>query len=146
MLDAAEQLQGQIHVVLIGPDDDGVVIDSPYATYLGRQSRTVVRGALQRCMALVTMSRSESFGIVLLDAWLAAKPVIANTHCGAFHDMAVHEHNALLVDEHELATAIQRLAQDPALAARLGEQGKHITTDYDWQTVGQRFLDSLKHL
>lgn len=143
VIDAAAQLKGQVHVVLIGPDDDGVVVDSPYATYLGRQSRAVVRGALQRCLALVTMSRSESFGIVLLDAWLASKPVIANTHCGAFHDMAVHDHNALLVDETELTAAIQRLLQSPELATRLGQAGQKITIDYDWQTVGEQFL---KHL
>ena len=146
VIDEVEQLQGKVRVVLIGPDDDGVTIHSDYATYLGRQPRAVVRGALQRCLALVTMSQSESFGIVLLESWMAKKPVIANKHCAAFHDMATHNENALLVDEKGVAQAIAQLLEDPALAARLGEQGHQITAQYDWSAVGQQFLSALKRL
>lgn len=148
VIDAVNGFKGKVRVVLIGPDDDGVAVNSPHATYLGRQSREVVRGALQRCLALVTMSRSESFGIVLLEAWLAHKPVIANTYCAAFHDMAVHEHNALLVEDNtqSLAAAIERLLMDPDLAQRLGDQGHELTARYDWSAVGQQFLTTLGSL
>lgn len=148
-IDAAQQLAGKVRVVLIGPDDDGLVVDGPHVSYLGRQPREVVRGALQQCLALVTMSRSESFGIVLLEAWLAHKPVIANTNCAAFHDMAVHEQNALLVEDDVtvLAQAIERLLLDSDLAQQLGQQGHGLTAQYDWAAVGQQFLSTLqKHL
>lgn len=129
-----------IHVVLIGPDDDGRTILSPNASYLGQQSREVVRGALQSCIALCNMSVSESFGIVLLEAWLAGKPVIANKDCVAFHDMAVHEHNALLVSEKDVAEAVQRLINNPVLRAELASNGKLVADQFDWNSVSQKFV------
>lgn len=141
------QRQGvDIHLVLIGPDDDGVPIQSSAATYLGLQSRSVVRGALQSCIGLCNMSTSESFGIVLLEAWLAGKPVIANRDCAAFHDMAVHGENALLVDENGLAEAMRTLWQDPELRQRLAVKGKEITGRFDWSIVGQQFVDMCRQM
>jgi len=143
IIDAVEQLNRggvHLHVVLIGPDDDGVPVDSPNATYLGRQTRNVVRGALMSCMALCNMSTSESFGIVLLEAWLAGKPVIVNKNCAAFHDMAVDGVNALMVGDEELPNAIRKLASQPELRTRLANKGMTITDQFDWAAVSEQFL------
>ena len=143
IIDAVEQLNRSgvdLHVVLIGPDDDGVPVDYPDAAYLGRQPRNVVRGALMSCIAVCNMSSSESFGIVLLEAWLAGKPVIVNKNCAAFHDMAVDGVNALMVREEELPTAIRKLASQPELRARLSNNGMAVTDQFDWVAVSERFL------
>lgn len=145
IIDAIEQLNREgvdIQAVLIGPDDDGVVVDSPNAVYLGRQPRNVVRGALLSCLALCNMSSSESFGIVLLEAWLAGKPVIANRNCAAFHDMAVDGENALLVspEPEMIADAIRELLAQPDLGSRLAEKGKQQAIRFDWMTVAEDFL------
>ena len=143
IIDAVEQLNREglsLHVVLIGPDDDGVPINSPNASYLGRQPRTVVRGALMSCVALCNMSSSESFGIVLLEAWLAGKPVIANKNCAAFHDMAVDNENALLVGPDGVADAIRQMHAHPDLGARLAENGKLQAVRFDWQSVTAEFV------
>ncbi|WP_341961906.1 glycosyltransferase family 4 protein [Pseudomonas sp. RC10] len=129
-----------MQVVLIGPDDDGVVIDSPHAVYLGRQPREVVRGALMSCVTLVNMSTSESFGIVLLEAWMAGRPVVVNSECAAFHDMAIDGHNALMVDAKNLRSALWRLASDEALCQQLAKNGQHTMQAYDWSNVGQDFV------
>lgn len=128
-----------LNVVLIGPDDDGVAVDSSVAAYLGRQSRSVVRGALMSCTALVNMSTSESFGIVLLEAWLANKPVVVNRLCAAFHDMAIDEVNALMVDVSELEAAIMRIVVDKELQMKLAGSGRQGALAYDWKEVGARF-------
>lgn len=130
-----------MQVVLIGPDDDGIVVSSECATYLGRQPREVVRGALMSCVALVNMSSSESFGIVLLEAWMAGRPVVVNSGCAAFHDMAVDDHNALMVDGHTLRTALLRLAADEALCQRLAANGRATMLRYDWKEVGRDFVN-----
>jgi glycosyltransferase involved in cell wall biosynthesis len=131
---------GEIHVILIGPDDDGVPVDSPTATYLGRQPREVVRGALQACLAVVNMSSSESFGIVLLEAWLAGRPVIVNKACAAFHDLATDGESALMVDDEMLEEAIMRVRNEHALADRLAENGRQIAQKYDWTAIGAEFV------
>ncbi|MDF7785630.1 glycosyltransferase [Pantoea stewartii] len=136
----------QINVVMIGPDDDGVSIDLPYVNYLGRQPREVVRGALMECLALVNMSSSESFGIVLLEAWLANKPVIANKLCVAFHDMAIDNENALLVTSDGLLKALTRLINEPELCQRLADNGFKTAQNFSWTAVENKFISICRTL
>jgi glycosyltransferase involved in cell wall biosynthesis len=72
-------------------------------------------------------SRTDSFGIVFLEAWANAKPVVAAA-AGGVVEVVHHESNGLLVpfgDPARLAEALGRLLSDRALAIRLG------TTGYD---------------
>ena len=144
VISAVEQLvpQHRLAAVLIGPDDDGVAITSPAASYLGPQPRQVLRGALRACVALVNMSTSESFGMVLLEAWLAGKPVIVNKHCAAFADLAEHGVNALMVDESSLAGAIEAIMLRPEFAAELGANGRTRAQRFDQAAVDQRFVEA----
>ena len=149
IIDAVEQLNREgvdLQVVLIGPDDDGIPVSSPSAVYLGRQPRGVVRGALMSCLALCNMSVSESFGIVLLEAWMAGKPVIANKNCSAFHDMAEDDVNALLVDENGLQGAIRTIAMEPELRQRLAENGGKLVNKFAWGDVCNQFVDICHHM
>ncbi len=148
IIDAVGRLQAEakLNVVLIGPDDDGLPVKAPYASYLGRQPREVVRGALLSCVALVNMSDSESFGIVLLEAWMAGKPVVANEQCAAFQDMAVDGVNALLVDGLGLKPALLRLLQEPGLGAQLAAEGAKQLQLYHWSEVGRQFTAACKAL
>lgn len=143
VIDAVEQFNrkhGKLRVVMIGPDDDGVVIDSRVASVLGRQPREVVRGALLSSMALVNMSASESFGIVLLEAWLAEKPVVVNKRCAAFHDMAVDRWNALVVEKEALTAALVELWSNPDLGARLASNGRQTANEYDVAAISSKFV------
>jgi glycosyltransferase involved in cell wall biosynthesis len=149
VIDTVEHLSKNedIHLVMIGPDDDNQPVDSPRVSYLGAQPRSVVRGALMSCKALVNMSSSESFGIVLLEAWMAGKPVIVNRACAAFHDLATDNHNALMVDDMlSLKKAITQLLSDQQLCDQLAKNGQEILPDYDWSHVGSLFVKSCNEL
>jgi glycosyltransferase involved in cell wall biosynthesis len=149
VIDAVDQLNRDgvmLRVVLIGPDDDGTPVTSPHASYLGRQPRDVVRGALQSCLALCNMSTSESFGIVLLEAWLAGKPVIANKNCAAFHDMAVDNENALLVGNDGIADAISKMLEHPDLGKRFARNGKLQVNRFNWDAVAEDFVIICKEI
>jgi glycosyltransferase involved in cell wall biosynthesis len=127
-------------------DDDGVPVSSNNATYLGLQSREVVRGAIQPCIGLINMSSSESFGMVLLEAWLAGEPVIANTACSAFHDLAIHEVNSLLVSKETLGEAMDKLATDELLGDKLGIAERAIVNQYSWCGIGHDFITHGKNI
>ncbi len=82
--------------------------------------------ALQQASAIVLPSHSEAFPMVLLEAFAAARPVVA-TRVGAVEQIVTPE-TGLLVEPHEpvaLADAIETLLADPirldamGLAARL---------------------------
>jgi glycosyltransferase involved in cell wall biosynthesis len=91
-------------------------------------------------MALCNMSASESFGIVLLEAWLAGTPVIANKNCAAFHDLAVDGENATLVDSHELLLALKNLMNDYEFSKGLALKGRDIPKNYSWDNISKSFL------
>jgi glycosyltransferase involved in cell wall biosynthesis len=80
-------------------------------------------------------SRTDSFGIVFLEAWANAKPVVAAA-AGGVVEVVRHDQNGLLVpfgDVARLAEAIGRLLVDRATARRLGEAGHALVTrGYTW--------------
>ena len=131
-------------VVLIGPDDDRLPVKSERAIYLGRQPANVVRGALMECLALVNMSRSESFGIVLLEAGLAGKPVLANANCAAFADLVRDGVNGFLTTSTGLGADMLKIMDDPKLRKRLGSAGREFALTRDWKLIERDFV-SLCH-
>jgi len=80
---------------------------------------------LNRAIAMVYAPRLEPFGLAPLEANACGVPVIAVAE-GGVRETIVDELNGLLV-EHEpvaMAAAIERLRSDPALARRLGANGR----------------------
>ena len=68
----------------------------------------------------------EAFGFVALEASAAGRPVVA-FRSGGLAEVVVHDGSGLLVpkgDANGLADAIVRVLGDPALARRLGENGR----------------------
>jgi glycosyltransferase involved in cell wall biosynthesis len=131
------QSRPDVDLVLIGPDDDGDPIEAESVFYLGRQPREAIRGALAACLALVTMSQSESFGIVLAEAWLFGKPVIANRNCYSFRDLVRHCETGFLVGAvQELVAAMHVLADDEKWRGDMGRAGfDDVIGKYGWEQV-----------
>jgi len=129
----------RVDLVLIGPDDDGLPVSAPHTTYYGAQERDVVLGALSSALCLVNMSESESFGIVLLEAWLSGRPVVAQRRCMAFADLLMPGENGVLVETPtELARAVEAYLADPALADRHGARGKALAEGYSWARLAEQ--------
>jgi glycosyltransferase involved in cell wall biosynthesis len=126
-------------VVMIGPDEDSLPITSVSVAYYGNQPRNVVLGALACCTTLATMSESESFGIVAVEAWMCKKPVIANRDCPAFAELIDHEDDGLLCGtDDELAMAISRMLLDSALRQQFGERGyAKARSRFTWNQIGE---------
>ncbi len=93
---------------------------------LGPVGEQEKRDALAAATLLAMPSRTDSFGIVYLEAWLYGKPVIGAQSWGVT-DVIEHERDGLLVpfgDVPALSAAIARLLDVPAEAAAMGERGK----------------------
>jgi glycosyltransferase involved in cell wall biosynthesis len=134
---ALRQAGTPVDLVMIGPDEDGRTVTADGVYYLGHQPRPVIRGALEACLGVVSMSRSESFGIVLCEAWLFGKPVIANRACYSFRELVRDGESGILVSsEAELCAAMVRLCSDPAERSRLGERGFiEVAERFSWERV-----------
>ena len=83
---------------------------------------------------------AESFGIVLLEAMSAGKPVVASDIEG-FRGVMTHGEQGLLVpkkDSNALAEALGMLACDPELRRKLGGNGNRLAEEYRWEVVAGR--------
>lgn len=90
----------------------------------------------------------ESFGIILLEAMAAGKPIVASDIDG-YRGVLDDGEEGILVppeDERRLADALIRLLKDPALRGRMGRQGQAKAKDYSWQKVAQQVLDYYREL
>ncbi len=101
------------------------------------------QAVLSRAKFLLLPSRTDSFGIVLLEAWSHGVPVIA-ARAGGIPGVVDDGANGLLVpfaDVDGLALAVERLICDPPFAERLGQQGqKKAAAIYSWDVVAERVL------
>jgi glycosyltransferase involved in cell wall biosynthesis len=84
-----------------------------------------VDALLRQAEALVHPARWEGFGLVLLEAMLAARPVVG-TRVSAIPEIVADGETGLLVpadDPGALADALGRVLAEPTLARQLGEAG-----------------------
>ncbi|HEV2300118.1 MAG TPA: glycosyltransferase [Stellaceae bacterium] len=144
-LRALREAGWELDLVVIGPDDDELPVEEDGVDYLGFQPREIVLGALSACLGLVTMSVSESFGIVVCEAWKFRKPVIANRACAAFRELVADGETGLLVDtDEELSLAMEKFALDPELCESLGKAGfERAVSAFAWQQVADLVGDAL---
>jgi glycosyltransferase involved in cell wall biosynthesis len=96
---------------------------------------------------LVLPSCDDSFGIVLLEAWLHGKPVIG-ARAGGLPDVIDEQETGLLVpygDVGSLAQAIGWLLDHPQQAAQMGSQGRQRTmAQWTWDAVYQRVRNTFE--
>ena len=85
----------------------------------------------------------ESFGIVLLEAMAAGIPIVASDIHG-YKNVMQRGVQGLLVEPRNpraLAAALYKLAGDPDLRHRMGEEGRLRAPDYSWDRVTERIVD-----
>jgi len=94
-------------------------------------------------------SCTDSFGIVYLEAWANALPVVAAA-AGGVVEVVEHQKTGLLVpfgDCDAIASAIDRLMTDRALARRLGAAGRALVDQgFTWDDRVQTLLDRVNVL
>jgi glycosyltransferase involved in cell wall biosynthesis len=141
---SARDTHPRLRLVMIGPDEDRAPIGEGFVTCLGAQPREVVLGALHEALVLASMSSSESFGIVILEAWMAGRPVAVSGDCLAFQELVVHGRNGwLCATVDELADAFRAALDSPGEAAAMGDRGRRQASRYGWRAVAASVEDAL---
>lgn len=100
--------------------------------------------AFHACDVFVLPSMHEPFGIVVLEAWSAGRPVIAS-RVGGLQALVRDGETGLFIDPNapdaaaDLAAKLGRLAAEPAFRAQIGEAGlREARANYDWTKIGQQ--------
>ncbi len=96
--------------------------------------------ALDACDVFAMPSRHETFGLGYIEAWIHERPVIGGD-IPPLRDVISHGVDGLLVRQRapEVADAIVRLLEDPALREAMGRAGRRKVSDrWDWDLVIDR--------
>jgi glycosyltransferase involved in cell wall biosynthesis len=103
--------------------------------------------AFHACDVFVLPSMHEPFGIVVLEAWSAGKPVIVS-RVGGLQALVREAQTGVFIDPNaadaapDLAAKLDRFASQPDLRARLGAAGREeARSRYDWARIAQQLED-----
>lgn len=114
-----------------------------FVTFLGMRPQAELPALYADCDVFVLPSVREGMGLVLAEALLCGAPVIA-TRSGGVTDIVRDGETGLLFPERDaiaLADALEKYASDPALAARLAEQGRaRVLERFTPERVAEQFL------
>lgn len=91
--------------------------------------------------AFVFASRTETQGLVLLEAMALGVPVVATAVMGT-RDILLPGRGALVAPDNEagFAAEVVRLLRDPALRARLGAEGREYVREWSPQACAERLV------
>lgn len=97
-----------------------------------------------RALAVVYAPMDEDYGYVTLQAFRAGKPVITAADAGGVLEWVEDGVNGFVTDGSPaaIADAIDRLADDPALAEKLGAAGRERVAGLSWGPVVARLTAS----
>ena len=86
-------------------------------------------------------NRADNMPVSVVEAAAFGLPIVA-TRVGGIPYLLQHEETALLVENEDvdgMANAVQRLLDEPSLAARFSESGRRLAERSDWPNVRQQW-------
>lgn len=115
--------------------------EQPAIHHAGLVSEAEKHALLAACALLLLPSRTDALGLVLLEAWQHARPVIG-ARAGGIPGVIDDGQNGLLVeygDAPALAAAIASLLHRPEAAKAMGQAGQQkVAAAYTWEQVADR--------
>jgi glycosyltransferase involved in cell wall biosynthesis len=146
--------QPDAYLVLAGPGTigeylarlDARIAQSPAASRIRRLGSLPPDGpelpaAYAAADVFVLPSRHEPFGIVVLEAWSAGRPVLV-TRVGGLQTLVEDEASGLFFPAGDVAACaaqLQRLAANPALRSRLAAHGRaQVESRYSWGNIAEQ--------
>ena len=116
---------------------------------LGFVDESIKHAYLMDAEALLLPSRTDSFGIVLLESWHHGRPVIG-ADAGGIPGVVDDGQNGILVpfgDIPALSEAIKLLTENQQLSRELGENGRQkLIANYTWEAVTNNVLDAYREV
>jgi glycosyltransferase involved in cell wall biosynthesis len=111
-------------------------------TWLGDVTRAILAAEYNRSSLFCLPSVQEGFGIVLLEAMAAGKPIVAS-RAAAIPEVAPHGALVKPEDPEALAAAIEALYRSPQQRAAQAAAGQQWVEQFDAPRVAQLFLEAV---
>jgi len=117
--------------------------------FIGRVPHQEVPNELAKLDIYVALSRldSESFGVAIIEAGAARRPVVVSD-AGGLPEVTIHGATGIVVPRENpqaAADAIEKLVLNPELRLQMGEAGhKHVAETYSWDVCVEQMVKVLK--
>jgi len=147
-------MRNDTHFIFAGDGPNMIDHINGRAGYLGVGEHVHTIGYVQNedkhklfkaCDMVCVPSRNEPFGIITLEAWAAAKPVVA-TNVGGPREIIENFYNGIKVYQHpeSIAWGIKYLFGDPTGMSirRMGRNGKNSVKEYTWEEIAKKYLET----
>ena len=145
----------ELQLVLAGEGDDRAWLEdlaekngvTLHVHFLSKVSYAELASCYAACDIFALPSSGEGFGLVYLEAMAFGKPVIAGAHGGA-PEVVQDGVTGYLVqhgDASQLATCIETLLSDPALAHKMGDRGRErVESEFRFSVFGKSLKKILR--
>lgn len=142
-----ERRQGNVKLVLTGSGDVPVPEKlRPYLLNLGFVSEQEKHEAMAGAAAFIHPSTNESFGIVLMEAWLAKTPALVHARGEVLRWQCEHAQGGLWFRYYpEFEAMLDLLLENRELNRQLGENGrKYVMETYGRKAIADRLFAVLE--
>lgn len=116
--------------------------------WLGKIPREQLRSLFKSCDAVCVPSRNEPFGIVILEAWSAHKPVVA-TVIGGPGEFVTHDRTGFSINPNpdSVAWGIGHILANFEHARRMGENGRReVEQRFTWDNIAKQTVAAYQGL
>ena len=117
-----------------GPEESRLrSLAGPNVRFLGHVERDELPALYASADIVAMPSRSDPWGMVLNEAALVGRPLVATTAAGAAHDLIEHGRNGFRVppdDVDALREVLRHLTADPDLRERMGRRSRELAAQH----------------
>lgn len=138
---------GDMKLVLIGGGD--IEIPDPEQIidlgYVDTQDKYDAYGA---ATLFCNPSQMESFSFVIMESWLAERPVLVNGKCDVTRSFVVDSSGGLYYDNvREFEATINYIVNHQSIAKQMGQNGRRYVLDkFDWKVITPRYIEYFQHI
>ena len=116
-------------------------------TFTGLLQHEEYLNALNNCDCLILLSKTEGFGISILEAMLLGKPIIT-TPVGGIPEFCLNERNGVYVKRslNDVAEKIIYLYKNPELRREISKNNMQDAKKFEWNNIIVQYVDLYKSI
>lgn len=149
-IEAMRHVRAPVELVIAGAGEDAErfkerAAGDPRIRFTGWVSDEELLGYYRASLAVLFMPRNEDLGLITFEAFLSGKPVITCADSGEPARVVEDGVTGFVAEPNPVAIAerIDRLVEDPALAADMGRKGMRAAADVTWEKVAVKLATAL---
>jgi len=150
VIEAMRHVRAPLKLLIAGTGEDEAVLkelagDNDNIAFLGRISDEELLEYYANALAVPFVPYNEDFGLVAIEAFHSAKPIITCRDSGEPARMTSRYQAGLICDPtaKAIGSAIDFLFASPETARRLGENGRLRVAEMNWDTTARALIAAL---